>query len=58
MEVFMTETKQIIASNLSVAAALIQVANAEKGKSTTSDGSSEALNIYRSILSRLEKEGV
>ncbi len=50
------EAKHVVASNLAVAAALLQVANATKGKSTTSDGGSEAFTLFRNMLTRLERE--
>ncbi|HOE18887.1 MAG TPA: hypothetical protein PLX02_14725 [Syntrophorhabdaceae bacterium] len=47
---------KVVASNLTVAAALIQLAKTTKGISTTSEGDSEAINIFLRILDRLKKE--
>lgn len=49
------DTKAIVASNLPVAAKLIQVVNALKKKTTTSGGDSETLHLFTTLFERLEK---
>jgi hypothetical protein len=48
------DAKKIIASNLTVAAALIQAVAAIKKKSTTPNSESDAYKIYEKILGLLE----
>jgi len=47
------EIKKLIASNLTVAAMLQQLVWAENGKTTTADGNTEALKMYRTILNAI-----
>jgi hypothetical protein len=49
------DAKYVVASNLTVAAALIQVANATAKKDTKSNGEDEALTIFRSLFARIER---
>jgi hypothetical protein len=49
------DAKAIVASNLTMAAPMVQVVNVLKKKSTTSDGSTEARYIFSDFLAQLEK---
>lgn len=49
------DTKKIIASNLALTAALIQLVHTAENKKTTSEGDSEAFKLYEGLLVRLGK---
>jgi hypothetical protein len=49
------DAKAIVASNLTIAALMVQVVNVLKKKSTTSDGKAEVRYIFSDFLAQLEK---
>ncbi len=50
------ESKQIIASNLAITAAILKLASATKGETTTYDFNREAVVLYHEMLDTLHKE--
>lgn len=52
----MEKSDTLIASILTLVAALIQLTDATRGKAATSDGVGEAFSLYTKIFARLKKD--